>query len=515
MLAGLHREGECQVSPVAIIDIVFVIASLAVIIFVLIGKGLRRDVKLVLAGLALFTFIYSVCLYVEWSHISDALDRIEDIVGATIPLWWAFVFYAIRQDLMTRALDASEQKAQAVNQQLRSLNQQLQASEQQLRASNQQLQAGEEKYRLLFTEMTSGFALHEIICDENEEPCDYRFIEVNPAFEKLTGFSREQLVGKTVRQVMPGTEDSWIERYGSVALTGEPVHFENYSRELDRYYEVTAYCPGPGQFAVIFSDVTRRKQAEDEREELVKELDAKNKDMQSIVYVASHDLRSPLVNIQGFAGELERDCQKLLELTEEDCPDIPQIKKIIIEHFPESLKFIKAGTNKIDSLVKGLLHLSRVGTVEINIKKLDVNGKVSKVVDTMKFQLQSNDISLTCDDLPDCLGDEIQINQVFSNLIGNAIKYLDPARKGSIRISGKIEDGKSVYCVQDNGVGIDKEHQDRVFEIFHRLNPGGPIEGEGLGLTIVSRILARQNGRIWLESQPGEGSKFFFSLPNA
>ncbi|MGD0231863.1 MAG: PAS domain S-box protein, partial [Syntrophorhabdales bacterium] len=120
----------------------------------------------------------------------------------------------------------------------------------------------EERYRTLFDAMTEGFALHEIICDEKGKPCDYRFLEINPAFERLTGLKRDDLLGKTVRDVMPETEPYWIETYGKVALTGEPVHFENFASSLQRHYEVFAYSPAPGQFAALFTDVTVRKKAE-------------------------------------------------------------------------------------------------------------------------------------------------------------------------------------------------------------------------------------------------------------
>jgi len=111
--------------------------------------------------------------------------------------------------------------------------------------------------------------------------------------------------------------------------------------------------------------------------------------------------------------------------------------------------------------------------------------------------------------LPSCSGDEAQIGQVFSNLLDNALKYLDPDRKGVIRISGTRQ---LVYCVEDNGIGVKMSHQNKIFEIFHRLNPGDGTAGEGLGLAIVHRILDRHGGRIWVESKPGKGSKFFVSL---
>jgi PAS domain S-box-containing protein len=120
----------------------------------------------------------------------------------------------------------------------------------------------EERYRALFETMSEGFALHEILTDDSGRPCDYRFLRVNPAFERLTGLVAADLVGRRVLEVLPGTEPSWIERYGHVALTGEPARFESYAAALGRWYEVSTYRPAPGQFAVVFADVSDRKEAE-------------------------------------------------------------------------------------------------------------------------------------------------------------------------------------------------------------------------------------------------------------
>lgn len=121
----------------------------------------------------------------------------------------------------------------------------------------------ERNYRTLFRKMLDGFALHEIICDDHGIPVDYRFLEINPAFERLTGLKAGDILGRTVREIMPGVETHWIETYGRVALTGEPVYFENYARELDKHFLVTAFRPAPNQFACIFADVTKHRRAEE------------------------------------------------------------------------------------------------------------------------------------------------------------------------------------------------------------------------------------------------------------
>lgn len=128
------------------------------------------------------------------------------------------------------------------------------------------LQESEKKFRLLFQNQPSGFALHEIILDDDGKPADYRFLEINPAFERLTGLKASDLIGKTQMEVLPNNEPFWLETYGKVALTSEPISFENFSKELNRYFQVSAYSPEPGKFATVFYDITERKKAERERE---------------------------------------------------------------------------------------------------------------------------------------------------------------------------------------------------------------------------------------------------------
>jgi signal transduction histidine kinase len=142
-----------------------------------------------------------------------------------------------------------------------------------------------------------------------------------------------------------------------------------------------------------------------------------------------------------------------------------------------------------------------------------MNAMLANITRTVEFQVKQAGATVQIAPLPRCLGDAGQINQVFSNLIDNALKYRSPKRLAVLEISGRTENGRAIYAVKDNGIGIVLEHQDRIFEIFHRLNPS-VTEGDGLGLAIVQKILERQDGRVWVESAPDVGSIFFVSLPH-
>jgi PAS domain S-box-containing protein len=379
------------------------------------------------------------------------------------------------------------------------------------------LRESEQKFRMLFENMTSGFALHEMIYDEQGRPCDYRYLEVNPAFEKLTGVPVSALVGKTVLEVLPNTEDYWIQTYARVAETGEPLAYDNYAKELGKHYDTWVFSPHPGQFAVVFNDITQRKQAELERDRLLLELERKNKELESIVYVASHDLRSPLVNIQGFG----RNIQKYLDqvtgwLAETRTLDEfrAATQPIFTERFPRALQFIAAGSSKMDILIDGLLRVSRAGRVQLHPVQVEMRAMLQNILETMAFQIEKTGAQVEIQEpLDDCYGDRNQLNQVFSNLVDNALKYRAPDRPLRITLSSARKGGKITYMIADTGLGIAPENQDKIWELFRRLEEDASIPGEGLGLTLTRRIVERHGGNIWVESEPGVGSRFFIELP--
>lgn len=257
------------------------------------------------------------------------------------------------------------------------------------------------------------------------------------------------------------------------------------------------------------------KDKNDELQHLMSELKEKNKELEQVVYVTSHDLRSPLVNIQGFSKELGFSLEEISSLlnTSEISPELKaKLSFILEEDIPDSLKYILSSTSKMDSLLSGLLKLSRVGRSATTLSNVDMNELIGEINNAFEFHLKEAGVEFRVGNLPPCLGNDVELNQMFSNLVSNALKYLDPERPGNISINGRLEDDHVIYTVEDNGVGIANEHQKKVFEIFHRLNPED-TEGEGLGLTIVNKIVSRHSGRVWVESEPGKGSTFFVSLP--
>lgn len=264
----------------------------------------------------------------------------------------------------------------------------------------------------------------------------------------------------------------------------------------------------------------RLQQLVDERTRELRESNTQlqdlNRELNAIIHASSHDLRSPLVNIQGFSHELERTCGKLRDCISRT-PLPPEtrerIENLVNIDFPECIHYILSGVAKMDRLLVGLLQLARLNRTSLELEPLDMNDIIRDILQTMEFQIKAAGICVRVGDLPRCMGDSSQVNRIFSNLLDNAIKYLDPGRPGQIAVEGAIQDGQALYRVSDSGIGIPPENQDRVFEIFQRLNTKTGVPGEGLGLTSVRRMVERHNGRVWVESQPGNGSTFCVLLP--
>jgi signal transduction histidine kinase len=250
-----------------------------------------------------------------------------------------------------------------------------------------------------------------------------------------------------------------------------------------------------------------------------------NEEIQRFAYIVSHDLRSPLVNIMGFTSELEAlrtDIfariavlqDRLDDLAAADAAERAAGKEIdgLGKEFDEAISFIKTSIAKMDRLINAVLKLSREGRREFRPEPLDMNELMSSIVQTVAHRATEQGATVTVGALPQAFSDRLALEQIFSNLIDNGLKYLRDDEPGRIRIEGHTNATQVVYQVADNGRGIDPQDHQRVFELFRRSGPQDR-PGEGIGLAHVRALVRRIGGTLRLESQIGQGSTFTVTLP--
>jgi light-regulated signal transduction histidine kinase (bacteriophytochrome) len=264
-------------------------------------------------------------------------------------------------------------------------------------------------------------------------------------------------------------------------------------------YKIPLKHPDGEVYALIGSsrDVTELVRARQTLEAQAMQLAATNQELQAFSYSVSHDLRAPLRHINGFIAALK---QRLIPL---------ELADRQIEHY---IDVIEKSSQKMGLLIDGLLTLSRVGRRELTLRPVPLQPLVTHAIALLEDLPGDNPerLQITVDELPTVQGDPILLQQVWTNLIGNAVKFSRDRRPAIIHIGQRAEDG--AFFVRDNGVGFDMTYADKLFSPFQRLHKQEEFQGTGIGLAIVNRIIHRHSGHIWAESVLHQGTTFFFTL---
>jgi PAS domain S-box-containing protein len=357
---------------------------------------------------------------------------------------------------------------------------------------------------------------------------DRTITQVNAAGCRLLEYDEKDLVGQPIDTII----DHDSREYPSVI---EEVLSKGFIGNSERVYRAKSGRKVPVLFSAsvlrntrtetelrriicVAQDITERKQDEEMLKAYSQELQEINEELKSFAYIVSHDLRAPLVNIRGFSDELIHGIKELAPLLERYLSGFPEAERqkfsaILQKDIPEALKFIGSSVNRMDNLINAVLKLSRAGRRKLNPESIITRDLVQNTVHSLAHQIEVRNIAVTIHDLPTVVTDKTALEQIFGNLLDNAIKYLEPGRAGEIGVFAEHSDGECVFHVRDNGRGMAKEEIPRAFEIFRRLGKQD-VPGEGMGLAYVKTLIRSLGGRIWCESELGAGTTFSFTIPD-
>jgi PAS domain S-box-containing protein len=335
---------------------------------------------------------------------------------------------------------------------------------------------------------------------------DGKRIMVNEATLQQTGYTEMELLDpeKDIDLTPPELQGDESARLNELRQTKNAIRYQTEVLRKDgSHFPVDAtirpHLNSAGDidsFFILASDITDRKEFEIERERLLSELQEKNAELEQFTYTVSHDLKAPLITMRGFLGFLERD-----------------IQTGNTERIQNDVSRIAAATDKMQQLIYQLLDLSRVGRIINPAKNVSFDVIVNDAVNIVAGQIATRGAHVNISpNLPIIHGDQVRLTQVLQNLIENAIKFMGDQPEPRIDVGQNgMENGKPVFYVRDNGVGIPPEHHERIFGLFNKLDVRA--DGTGIGLALVKRIVEVHGGNIWVQSEAGAGATFLFTLP--
>lgn len=355
-------------------------------------------------------------------------------------------------------------------------------------------------YDALTNKMDEGIAHCEIICDVKGEPINYKFLSVNPAFEKQFGMKSEVILGKTILEVYPEGEKSWINFYGEVALSLEAKTTTKYNSITKKHFTSSAYSTQQGEFTMLFKDVTDQENKRITLEKAYQKAEENDRLKSAFLANISHEVRTPMNAILGFANLLEND-------------GINQADKKLC------LQLIKSSCSGLLAVISDIVDISKIDADQQKLvyKKCDLNQLIDDLYNRFsilnmnsEIQLKSKKGSIT--DTFMIKTDVIRLDQILSNLIENALKF---TKKGEVVFGYQLSNDHINFYVKDSGIGILKKDQKFIFERFGQIeNKTKTSSGTGLGLPIAKAFVELFKGEIWLESKPREGSSFHFKIPH-
>jgi len=359
------------------------------------------------------------------------------------------------------------------------------------------LSASEALYRQTFELATTGIAHVDLAG---------RFMQVNRSLCEILGYSEKELIGRPVKEISHPEDRNLTDSQRMRVRSGEKpsVRFEKrYIRKSGAIVwvglSVALACDPSGapQYEIaLFDDITERKKAEAALREAHEELKRSNSELEQFAYVASHDLQEPLRMVSSYTQLLMRRYGDKLD-----------------GDAREFTAFIVDGATRMKQLIEDLLAYSRVGTRDRNFKPAEAESSLRRALTNLRAAIQDSGATVTQDKLPTIPCDEVQLAQLFQNLIGNALKFRKPDAAPAVHVGAADQGAEWEFTVRDNGIGIEPQYFERIFMVFQRLHDKGEYPGTGIGLAIVKKVVERHGGRIWVQSQPGAGTTFHFTMP--